>query len=203
MPDSDNGLSESQMAALESKLRERQAHLREELRGERADSESERDRRSAREVQDRGDEANTGQWREANAAVIDHHEVEIQGIQAALSRLASGTYGMCVSTAASPLASVGCRPGLWRTAAWPANRKPRAADRSGHEHEGNGERLEVVQHRFVLERLAVLCQHQQAACSERQRLLQKRAIAGDFHEAQIEVMDGRARLVGERLGLSG
>ncbi len=115
MPDSDNGLSESQMAALESKLRERQAHLREELRGERADSESERDRRSAREVQDRGDEANTGQWREANAAVIDHHEVEIQGIQAALSRLASGTYGMCVDCG-EPI-------GFSRLQAWPlANR---------------------------------------------------------------------------------
>ncbi|NIM27468.1 MAG: TraR/DksA family transcriptional regulator [Gammaproteobacteria bacterium] len=103
------------MAALESKLRERQAHLREELRGERADSESERDRRSAREVQDRGDEANTGQWREANAAVIDHHEVEIQGIQAALSRLASGTYGMCVDCG-EPI-------GFSRLQAWPlANR---------------------------------------------------------------------------------
>ena len=56
----------------------------------------ERDRRSAREVQDRGDEANTDQWREANAAMIDHHVDEISGIQAALSRVQSGTYGLCV-----------------------------------------------------------------------------------------------------------
>lgn len=115
MSDSYNGLSESQMAELESKLRELQAHLQEEVREERADSESERDRRSAREVQDRGDEANTGQWREANAAVIGHHEGEIQGIQAALSRLASGTYGMCVDCG-EPI-------GFNRLQAWPlANR---------------------------------------------------------------------------------
>lgn len=115
MSDSYNGLSESQMAALESELKERQAGLREEVREERADSESERDRRSAREVQDRGDEANIEQWREANAAVIDHHEGEIQGIQAALSRLVSGTYGLCVDCG-EPI-------GFNRLQAWPlANR---------------------------------------------------------------------------------
>ena len=115
MSDSYNGLSESEMAVLESTLKERHAHLREEVREERADSENERDRRSAREVQDRGDEANTGQWREANAAMIGHHEGEIQGIQAALSRLASGTYGLCVDCG-EPI-------GFNRLQAWPlANR---------------------------------------------------------------------------------
>lgn len=115
MSDSYNGLSESQMAALESSLRERQVDLRQEVRGERADSENERDRRSAREVQDRGDEANTEQWREANAAMIGHHEDEIQGIQAALARLASETYGMCVDCG-EPI-------GFKRLQAWPsANR---------------------------------------------------------------------------------
>ena len=115
MSDSYNGLSESQMAALESSLRERQVDLRQEVRGERADSENERDRRSAREGQDRGDEANTAQWREANAAMIGHHEDEIQGIQAALARLASETYGMCVDCG-EPI-------GFKRLQAWPsANR---------------------------------------------------------------------------------
>ena len=115
MSDSYNGLSESQMAALESTLRERQVDLRQEVREERADSENERDRRSAREVQDRGDEANTEQWREANAAMIGHHEDEIQGIQAALSRLASETYGLCVDCG-EPI-------GFKRLQAWPsANR---------------------------------------------------------------------------------
>ena len=96
MSDAYNELSESQLALLENKLREQQADLRAEVRGERAESDSERDRRSAREVQDRGDEANTDQWREANAAMIDHHVEEISGIQAALSRVDSGTYGLCV-----------------------------------------------------------------------------------------------------------
>lgn len=115
MSDSYNGLSESQMAALESELKRRQAALRIEVREERADSQNERDRRSDREVQDRGDEANTEQWREANAAVIGHHEDEIQGIQAALSRLASGTYGLCVDCG-EPI-------GINRLQAWPsANR---------------------------------------------------------------------------------
>lgn len=115
MSDSYNGLSESQMVALEGKLKRRQADLREEVREERADSENERDRRSAREVQDRGDEANTEQWREANAAMIGHHEDEIQGIQAALSRLTSGTYGLCVACG-EPI-------GFNRLQAWPlANR---------------------------------------------------------------------------------
>jgi RNA polymerase-binding protein DksA len=103
------------MAALESELKHRQADLRLEVREERADSQNERDRRSDREVQDRGDEANTEQWREANAAMIGHHEDEIQGIQAALSRLASGTYGLCVDCG-EPI-------GINRLQAWPsANR---------------------------------------------------------------------------------
>ena len=96
MSDSYNELSEAQLALLENKLREQQAELRAEVQGEQAESDNERDRRSAREVQDRGDEANTDQWREANAAMIDHHVDEISGIQAALSRVDSGTYGLCV-----------------------------------------------------------------------------------------------------------
>lgn len=115
MSDSYNGLSESQMAELEKTLISRQAELRAEVRGERAESDDERSRRSAREVQDRGDEANTGQWREANAAMIGHHEGEIQGIQAALARFASGTYGLCVNC--------GEAIGFQRLKAWPlANR---------------------------------------------------------------------------------
>lgn len=110
-----NELSESQMARLESELRKRQADLRKEVSGERADSQSERERRSDREVQDRGDEANTEQWREANAAMIGHHEDEIKAIQAALSRLGSGTYGLCVDCG-EPI-------GFNRLEAWPlANR---------------------------------------------------------------------------------
>ncbi len=96
MSDSYDELSKSQLALLENKLREQQASLRAEVQGERAESGNERDRRGAREVQDRGDEANTDQWREANAAMIDHHVDEISGIQAALSRVDSGTYGLCV-----------------------------------------------------------------------------------------------------------
>ena len=80
MSDSYNELSESQLALLKNKLTEQQAELRAEVKEERAESDSERDRRSAREVQDRGDEANTDQWREANAAMIDHHVDEINGI---------------------------------------------------------------------------------------------------------------------------
>ena len=95
--DSHDELSESQLALLQRKLREQQSGLRAEVTEERAKSDSERDRRSAREVQDRGDEANSEQWREANAAMIDHHVDEISGIQAALSRMESGTYGYCVS----------------------------------------------------------------------------------------------------------
>jgi RNA polymerase-binding protein DksA len=103
------------MAALESELRKRQGDLRKEVSGERADSRNERERRSDREVQDRGDEANTEQWREANAAMIGHHEDEIQAIQAALSRLGSGTYGLCVDCG-EPI-------GFNRLEAWPsANR---------------------------------------------------------------------------------
>ena len=96
MADSYNDLSDSQMTLLEGQLREQQEGLRAEVQEERAKSDDERDRRSAREVQDRGDEANTDQWREANAAMIDHHVDEISGIQAALSRVQSGTYGLCV-----------------------------------------------------------------------------------------------------------
>ena len=115
MADTYNGLSESQMAELEQTLKSRQAALRDEVREERADSESERSRRRAREVQDRGDEANTEQWRETNAAVIDHHEGELQAIQAALARMDSETFGLCVACG-EPI-------GFKRLQAWPlANR---------------------------------------------------------------------------------
>ncbi len=96
MPDSHDELSESQLLLLANKLRDQQAELRSEVQEERAKVGNELERRSDREVQDRGDEANTDQWRETNAAMIDHHVDEISGIQAALSRLESGTYGWCV-----------------------------------------------------------------------------------------------------------
>ena len=115
MSENENELSEAQMTLLEDELRSREAVLREGVREERADSASDLDRRRGREVQDRGDEANTEQWREANAAMIDHNEVEIQGIQVALGRMASGTYGLCVSCG-DPI-------GFERLRAWPlANR---------------------------------------------------------------------------------
>jgi DnaK suppressor protein len=94
--DAHDELSESQLLLLASKLKGQHAELRAEVQEDRAKSDDERDRRSAREVQDRGDEANTDQWRETNAAMIDHHVDEISGIQAALSRVESGTYGLCV-----------------------------------------------------------------------------------------------------------
>jgi RNA polymerase-binding transcription factor DksA len=81
---------------LTEQLRARGAELSEEVREEREDSDTERNRRTTREVQDRGDEATTEQWREANEAMIGHHQGEIQGIKAALSRMTSGTYGQCV-----------------------------------------------------------------------------------------------------------
>lgn len=115
MAENENGLSDQQMALLESELKSREALLREGVREEKADSDNERDRRMGREVQDRGDEANTDQWRETNAAMIDHNEVEIQGIHAALSRMTSGTYGLCVNCG-EPI-------GFERLQAWPlANR---------------------------------------------------------------------------------
>jgi len=94
--ESDDALSDAQLLLLASQLREQQAELRSEVKEDRAKVDSERDRRSGREVQDRGDEANIDQWRETNAAMIDHHVDEISGIQAALSRVESGTYGLCV-----------------------------------------------------------------------------------------------------------
>ena len=96
MSDPHDELSDSELDLLASKLRDQHSELRAEVQEERAKVDTERDRRSAREVQDRGDEANTDQWRETNAAMIDHHVDEISGIQAALSRVESGTYGLCV-----------------------------------------------------------------------------------------------------------
>lgn len=96
MPESHEELSESQLLSLASKLRDQHEELRSEVQEDRAKMDKELDRRSGREVQDRGDEANTDQWRETNAAMIDHHVDEISSIQAALSRLESGTYGWCV-----------------------------------------------------------------------------------------------------------
>ena len=115
MSESGDALSDAQLLLLASQLREQEAELRSEVKEDRAKVDSERDRRRGREVVDRGDEANSDQWRETNAAMIDHNEVEIQGIQAALSRMASGTYGLCVNCG-EPI-------GFERLQAWPlANR---------------------------------------------------------------------------------
>ena len=94
--DSDGELSDSQRHMLEQRLKAQCEGLSAEVRGEREDSQHERSRRTTREVQDRGDEATTEQWQEANAAMIDHHVDEIQSIKAALGRIEQGTYGYCV-----------------------------------------------------------------------------------------------------------
>lgn len=83
-------------AALKERLQAQFDALREEVRRELLASDNERYIELAGRVHDPGDESVAALLVDVNLAVIDRHIEAIREIEAALLRLARGTYGRCV-----------------------------------------------------------------------------------------------------------
>lgn len=84
------------VSRMRERLEERFHELRDLIRQELLSSDEEQYIDLAGRVHDTGDEAVADLLADVNLAVIDHHVEEIRDIDAALLRIASGSYGRCV-----------------------------------------------------------------------------------------------------------
>ena len=89
-------LSETQRGELRQQLRQRFDELREEIRQELLMSDEEQYLDLAGGARDSGDESIADLLADLNLAVIDHHVNEFRAVEAAMIRIAKGTYGICV-----------------------------------------------------------------------------------------------------------
>ena len=89
-------LKAGQISQLKARLRRRFDELREEIRQELLQSDQEQYLTLAGSVADPGDESVADQLADMNLAIIDQHINEIRAVEAALIRIAKGTYGICV-----------------------------------------------------------------------------------------------------------
>lgn len=87
------------VSRMRERLEERFHELRDLIRQELLSSDEEQYIDLAGRVHDTGDEAVADLLADVNLAVIDHHVEEIRDIDAALLRIASGSYGRCVDCA--------------------------------------------------------------------------------------------------------
>jgi RNA polymerase-binding transcription factor DksA len=89
-------LKHSQIAHLDRKLEERNRELREEIRALLLQSDVEHHRDLAGMVGDVGDESVANLLADLDAVFIDRHVRDLREVEGARSRLAAGTYGVCV-----------------------------------------------------------------------------------------------------------
>jgi len=89
-------LTEEQLAELKKTLQQRFAELREEVRQELLRSDEEQYIELAGRVHDTGDASAADLLADVNLAVVDQHINAIREAEAALLRIARGTYGVCV-----------------------------------------------------------------------------------------------------------
>jgi RNA polymerase-binding transcription factor DksA len=89
-------LKHSQIAHLDRKLEERNRELREEIRALLLQSDVEHHRDLAGMVGDVGDESVANLLADLDAAFIDRHVRDLREVEGARSRLAAGSYGVCV-----------------------------------------------------------------------------------------------------------
>ena len=92
----DLSLSEQQIRDLKQRLLERLAELREDVRQELIASDNEQYIRFSSGVNDPGDNSVADLLADLDLAIIHHHISEIREVEAALMRIAKGTYGYCV-----------------------------------------------------------------------------------------------------------
>ncbi len=91
-----NALTQRQISECRELLRERSAALREQLRMELQASDEEQYTDLAGRVHDLEDAALADLLADLDLAEVDRHVAEFRGIEAALMRIARGTYGRCV-----------------------------------------------------------------------------------------------------------
>lgn len=89
-------LDRETLQAFERRLRDRFVELREEIRADLARSEDERYASVAAEVGDAGDDALADLIMDLNLAETNRDIDELQELRAALKRIDTGTYGICV-----------------------------------------------------------------------------------------------------------
>lgn len=89
-------LTGSRKQKLENALRQRQVTLREEIRAALLASTEERHRELAGVVHDTGDESVADLLTDVNLKGMDRDARELAAVNAALGRLATGTFGVCV-----------------------------------------------------------------------------------------------------------
>jgi len=90
-----HNLDASQLAELRSSMRARSARLREEIRQVLLRSDSEQFVQIANEVHDLEDESFADLMVDINLAEIDRDLQELRSIEAAVGRIADGSYGHC------------------------------------------------------------------------------------------------------------
>jgi len=117
-----------QLESLRSNLVQRLAELRARLGAEVADESHERFRDIAGEVADRGDESLGAETTARENALIGHHVREVRELEAALARVAHGSYGRCVDCEADiPYARLVASPACLRCVACEAAHERRPA----------------------------------------------------------------------------
>jgi DnaK suppressor protein len=79
----------------EQLLRDRQRRLLEEVQTARSQPLQEHDRGAFRSVEDAGDESVAGMLTDLRAGEAERDTMELRAIDAALARIAAGTYGIC------------------------------------------------------------------------------------------------------------
>ena len=93
----DTVLSSAELEVLGEQLTSRKAQVLAELAAELEASDDERHQELAKGVRDSTDVSIAQLLDDVNLAIIRHHGEEIRDIEAALARIAAGTYGQCVS----------------------------------------------------------------------------------------------------------
>jgi RNA polymerase-binding transcription factor DksA len=91
-----SGLNDKQITELKQLLKERLETLGEEIRQELVESDNEKYIHLTSGVNDTGDESVADLLADLGLAMIDHHINELRNVEAALLRIAKGTYGICV-----------------------------------------------------------------------------------------------------------
>ncbi len=92
---SNTGFSEDRASAIQARLTERAAQLRQEIRDTLARSNDETHVRIAETVRDEGDDSFSDLIVDLNFADIDRDAQELRRIDGALVRLKDGSYGRC------------------------------------------------------------------------------------------------------------
>ena len=109
-------LTAAQTAHLERLLRDRERVLREEIRTQLLQSDVQHHVDLAGLVRDEADDAVAGMLADLDLAAVHRDVAELREVEAAATRLRSGSFGVCISCGAD-IRTRGWRRSPWRAAA--------------------------------------------------------------------------------------